>query len=176
MAADGGCHAGASRAAPERIAARVHAQHCGIADDEADRGGEILCRHGAALAGAILDHEGVQPRVADRGTIREALMHRADIGETAAGRDDGEGCVRLAAQEEQTGMCLGRLGSPLCLGIDLEEDLAALFGILDQAVQRSDRRGDVDMAVIGQQGPDCVEPGLEIVVPVVPGQDAAGEA
>ncbi|WP_248308348.1 hypothetical protein [Bosea sp. 124] len=103
-------------------------------------------------------------------------MHGADIGEAAAGRDDGKGRVRLAAQEEEPGMGLGWLCAPLCLGIDLEEDLPALFGILDQAVQRSDCRGDVDMAVIGQQGPDCVEPGLKILVPVVPGQDAAREA
>lgn len=64
----------------------------------------------------------------------------------------------------------------LGLGVDVEEDWPALTGIVVQAVQHTDRRRRVDMAVIGQQGANGAQLRPFVVSAVIPRQEQAREA
>ncbi len=66
-----------------------------------DGGGEVFVGGQASSAGAVVQHESVIAVLGDLPGIGESLVHRADVREAPAGRDDGNRCVFVARKKEE---------------------------------------------------------------------------
>ena len=63
--------------------------------------------------------------LADRDRVPKPFMNRGDVGEASAGGDNGEGCSRFAAKEEQPGVRLCGLLLLLFVGVEVAEYFAS---------------------------------------------------
>src|SRR4029079_5881435 len=84
----------------------------------------------------VLQHECVVSELADLLRVRKSLVERADIGEAASRRDQGERGPGLAAKEEESGVALRSIRSLLRFGVEIEEDCLAGADVVDHAIQR----------------------------------------
>ena len=174
MRPDGGCHPRAGRAAPQRIAPAIDPQRVGVPHDERERRCQVLGCGRTTKSRAILQDEGVVAGIADRRCIREPLVHGADVGEAATGRDDSKGRACLAAEEEEACVPSGWITSLLLLRVEGIEHLLPRADVIDDAIQPIDDHPGLHVAVVREQRVDLRERHLVVVAAIVPGQQQAG--
>ena len=118
----------------------------------------------------------MKPRFADLDGVRESLVHRANVGEPAAGRDEGEWSTGLAAVEEQTRVLTRPLGALLGLAVEIVKHRSTDGRIVDHSIQRRDDDRGIDMGVIREECADLPERQRGVIAAVIPRQQQTAEA
>ena len=90
--------------------------------------------------------------------MREAVMHRTNIGKAAACVYDGKLCARVSTEEEQPGVFLCRICCLFLVRVDVIENRLPGIGMAFQVITDLNRLIRIDIAVPGKRKKDVYSP------------------
>ena len=103
-------------------------------------------------------------------------MNGADVGESAACRNDRKRGAGLASKEEHAGVLPRRFRLLLGVVVDVVKNRETCTGVIDQSIERRHDDARIDVAVVRKERADPAERQGEVVRPVIPREDETGES